>query len=294
MASLLMGVGGLLLAADGVLDLWRREDGSAAAPTAGDRAAARRQLLETSELVQLWYDDRRSLGRRAQTAKGDRRTGAGRELMTGAKPRARQRARGRPRRPTRRPSAADRPPPAAPRPSPASHPSDRRTLRTSSRVPPGRRPSPRRPGRSLRTASFPSPPPPPACESRCPRPTWNSTWCPGGRASEPTTARLLLMSLFLSRRLDQAAVDHVVDAGHVRGALRGQERDQRRNLLRSREAARGDARSRLLADRVRVHAGGLCDGLRDAVGAEPQIGADLPGRDAVHTNALRPELLRER
>jgi uncharacterized membrane protein YccC len=51
--SLLSGVVGLRLAADAVLDLWQREDGSAA----GDRAAARQELLHSSELVRNWYDE---------------------------------------------------------------------------------------------------------------------------------------------------------------------------------------------------------------------------------------------
>ncbi len=51
--SLVTGVGGLRLAADAVLDLWQREDGTAA----GDRAAARQELLRSSELVKHWYDE---------------------------------------------------------------------------------------------------------------------------------------------------------------------------------------------------------------------------------------------
>jgi uncharacterized membrane protein YccC len=51
--SLLTGVVGLRLAADAVLDLWAREDGSAA----GNRAAARQELLRSSELVKDWYDE---------------------------------------------------------------------------------------------------------------------------------------------------------------------------------------------------------------------------------------------
>jgi hypothetical protein len=50
--SLLTGVVGLRLAADAVLDLWQREDGSAS----GDRAAARQELLRSSELVKHWYE----------------------------------------------------------------------------------------------------------------------------------------------------------------------------------------------------------------------------------------------
>ncbi len=52
MTSLVTGVGGLRLAADAVLDLWQREDGAAA----GDRAGARRELLQSSELVKRWYE----------------------------------------------------------------------------------------------------------------------------------------------------------------------------------------------------------------------------------------------
>jgi uncharacterized membrane protein YccC len=51
--SLVTGVGGLRLAADAVLDLWQREDGA----NTGDRAQARRELLQASELVKAWYDD---------------------------------------------------------------------------------------------------------------------------------------------------------------------------------------------------------------------------------------------
>jgi uncharacterized membrane protein YccC len=51
--SLITGVGGLRLAADAVLDLWQREDGA----SIGDRAGARQELLESSELVKTWYDD---------------------------------------------------------------------------------------------------------------------------------------------------------------------------------------------------------------------------------------------
>jgi hypothetical protein len=51
--SLVSGVGGLRLAGDAVLDLWQREDGSAA----GDRAAARQQIVQASEVVKRWYDD---------------------------------------------------------------------------------------------------------------------------------------------------------------------------------------------------------------------------------------------
>jgi hypothetical protein len=51
--SLVTGVVGVRLAADAVLDLWEGEDGSAQ----GDRAAARQELLQSSELVKRWYDD---------------------------------------------------------------------------------------------------------------------------------------------------------------------------------------------------------------------------------------------
>ncbi|HEV3034455.1 MAG TPA: FUSC family protein [Solirubrobacteraceae bacterium] len=51
--SLITGVGGLRLAADAVLDLWQREDGS----IGGERTAARNELLRSSELVKDWYED---------------------------------------------------------------------------------------------------------------------------------------------------------------------------------------------------------------------------------------------
>ena len=51
--SLLTGVGGLRLAGDAILDLWQHEDGS----MAGDRSAARQQLVQASELVKDWYDE---------------------------------------------------------------------------------------------------------------------------------------------------------------------------------------------------------------------------------------------
>jgi uncharacterized membrane protein YccC len=50
--ALLTGVAGLRLAADAVLDLWEREDGA----SAGDRAAARRELSAAGERVADWYD----------------------------------------------------------------------------------------------------------------------------------------------------------------------------------------------------------------------------------------------
>ena len=46
--------------------------------------------------------------------------------------------------------------------------------------------------------------------------------------------------------------------------------------------------------RVGVDAGGLRDRLGHAVLAEPELGADRAGRDAVDADAARPELLRER
>jgi uncharacterized membrane protein YccC len=52
-AGLVTGVGGLRLAADAVLDLWQREDGS----SSGDRAAARQEVLGRAELLKRWYDE---------------------------------------------------------------------------------------------------------------------------------------------------------------------------------------------------------------------------------------------
>jgi hypothetical protein len=49
--SLLTGVAGLRLAADAVLDLWQRDDA-----VGGDRAAARRELLESTALMADWYE----------------------------------------------------------------------------------------------------------------------------------------------------------------------------------------------------------------------------------------------
>jgi len=49
--ALVTGVAGLRLAADAVLDLWRRDDG---AP--GERAAARRELSASAALVSGWYE----------------------------------------------------------------------------------------------------------------------------------------------------------------------------------------------------------------------------------------------
>ncbi len=51
--SLVSGAGGLRLAADAILDLWQAERGSGG----GDRTAARRELLKSSERVEGWYDD---------------------------------------------------------------------------------------------------------------------------------------------------------------------------------------------------------------------------------------------
>jgi uncharacterized membrane protein YccC len=51
--SLVTGVAGIRLAADAVMDLWQRDDGTAD----GDRAAARHELLTATELVRHWYDD---------------------------------------------------------------------------------------------------------------------------------------------------------------------------------------------------------------------------------------------
>jgi hypothetical protein len=52
-SGLVSGVGGLRIAADAVLDLWEREDGT----VPGDRAAARAELLKSSALVEGWYDN---------------------------------------------------------------------------------------------------------------------------------------------------------------------------------------------------------------------------------------------
>jgi hypothetical protein len=51
--SLVTGVIALRLAADAVLDLWRREHGQAV----GDRTAARRELLDATGRIQGWYED---------------------------------------------------------------------------------------------------------------------------------------------------------------------------------------------------------------------------------------------
>jgi hypothetical protein len=50
---LVTGVAVLRLAADALLDLWQRDDGQAA----GDRTAARNEILKTTELTKAWYDD---------------------------------------------------------------------------------------------------------------------------------------------------------------------------------------------------------------------------------------------
>ena len=49
--GLVTGVANLRLTADAVLDLWRRDDGRAT----GDRAAARKELLNTSETLRTWF-----------------------------------------------------------------------------------------------------------------------------------------------------------------------------------------------------------------------------------------------
>jgi uncharacterized membrane protein YccC len=51
-AGLVTGVAGLRLEADAVLDLWRGDDGQAA----GDLAAARQEILGTTDRVTGWYD----------------------------------------------------------------------------------------------------------------------------------------------------------------------------------------------------------------------------------------------
>ncbi|HTA37283.1 MAG TPA: FUSC family protein [Solirubrobacteraceae bacterium] len=51
--TLLSGAGGLRIAADAVLDLWQREDGS----RSGDRTAARAEILSMTALVKGWYED---------------------------------------------------------------------------------------------------------------------------------------------------------------------------------------------------------------------------------------------
>jgi Fusaric acid resistance protein-like len=49
--GLVNGAAGLRLASDAVLDLWQRDDGPG-----GDRAAARQELLASTELMVDWYD----------------------------------------------------------------------------------------------------------------------------------------------------------------------------------------------------------------------------------------------
>lgn len=51
--GLVTGVAGIRLAADAVVDLWQRDDGAAA----GDRSAARRELLTSTDLVRNWFDE---------------------------------------------------------------------------------------------------------------------------------------------------------------------------------------------------------------------------------------------
>ncbi|HEV7161859.1 MAG TPA: FUSC family protein [Solirubrobacteraceae bacterium] len=51
--SLVTGVSGLRLAADAILEMWQREDGS----DGGDRSGAREELLRASERVEGWYDE---------------------------------------------------------------------------------------------------------------------------------------------------------------------------------------------------------------------------------------------
>jgi hypothetical protein len=50
--SLITGVSGLRLAADAVLHLWEHDPGRAA----GERAAARREILASAARVRAWYD----------------------------------------------------------------------------------------------------------------------------------------------------------------------------------------------------------------------------------------------
>jgi hypothetical protein len=95
--------------------------------------------------------------------------------------------------------------------------------------------------------------------------------------------------------LDQAAVDHVIGARDVGCPVGGQERDQRGDFFWRGETARGEADSGgdRLAGGLRVHAGGLGDGVGDSVLAEPQVSGDRPGGDRVDTDAARAELLGE-
>jgi hypothetical protein len=61
--GLVTGVAGIRLAADAVMDLWQHDDEAAA----GDRDAARRELLTSTALVTGWYVDlaNRMLNRQA-------------------------------------------------------------------------------------------------------------------------------------------------------------------------------------------------------------------------------------
>ena len=74
--TLITGVAGLRLAADAVLDLWEREDGT----STGDRGAARQELDTAGERVADWYDSLANAlaggGRRAGSART--RSGGGR------------------------------------------------------------------------------------------------------------------------------------------------------------------------------------------------------------------------
>jgi hypothetical protein len=54
MTTLVTGVVGVRLAADAVLDLW--DDDSRTAPAGGERAEARRELLDTAGSLRAWYD----------------------------------------------------------------------------------------------------------------------------------------------------------------------------------------------------------------------------------------------
>jgi uncharacterized membrane protein YccC len=51
--SLVTGVAGIRLAADAVMDLWQRDDGTAP----GDRTAARQELHAEADQVKLWFDE---------------------------------------------------------------------------------------------------------------------------------------------------------------------------------------------------------------------------------------------
>jgi hypothetical protein len=52
--TLVTGVVGVRLAADAVLDLW--DDDSRTAPAGGQRAGARRELLDAADSLRAWYD----------------------------------------------------------------------------------------------------------------------------------------------------------------------------------------------------------------------------------------------